>query len=802
MAGIVENILLNVYFLIFVAFVIIIYFYVKYAFSYWERNNVLYKKPIFPFGNFTPVFMSRQSFGEFLLEMYQSTTVDFIGLYAMVRPIFFVRNLELCRNILVKDFHFFHDRGVYVDETVDPLSGHLFSLSGEKWKQLRAKLTPTFTSGKLKAMFQTLVDCANSLEKKLKAEVDHNTEIEVRDLMARYTTNVIASVAFGIEVDSINEPNCSFRHYGKKAFAPTLKNAIRNALFLILPKIAKLIKLKTVESDYEKFIFSMVKQTIDHREKNNIQRKDFMQLLLQLRNTGNVDRGDEWNFTSTKDELKKLSINELAAQVHVFFLAGFETSSTLMSFFLYEMARNHDCQEKVQKEIDEVGFWDIATILSFCSVALYFYIQHIYSYWDKRNVKFATPIFPFGNLKDAFLLKKSFADVFQELYNFTDEPILGLYTTNKPALMVKDTELLRLIMIKDFQYFHDRGVYMNENLDPLSGHLFSITGDKWRQLRAKLTPTFTSGKIKAMFQTFLNCGKSLETFLAKNANENTEVEMRDLLACYSTNIIASVAFGLETDTITEPEATFRIMGRKFFAPTLKNIFRLTCLFILPHIGRMFKIKSVDDDYENFIFSMVKDIMNYREKNNIQRKDFMQLLLQLKNTGKVDYGDTWDIQATNNIPGRDIIIEKGTRIFIPAHAIHHDPKYYQNPESFKPERFKTDASNNEQKGIIYMPFGDGPRACIGLRMGKLQSKLGIVLILSKFNIQLGDKLKNLEKIKFDLKSFTPSIEGGIKIPNILKCLMSLTQTVSYQKMLTRIFHSVMVPEIVFERAWRG
>lgn len=62
---------------------------------------------------------------------------------------------------------------------------------------------------------------------------------------------------------------------------------------------------------------------------------------------------------------------------------------------------------------------------------------------------------------------------------------------------------------------------------------------------------------------------------------------------------------------------------------------------------MFKVKSVDDDYENFIFSMVKDTMIYREKNNIQRKDFMQLLLQLKNTGKVDYGDTWDIQATNN-----------------------------------------------------------------------------------------------------------------------------------------------------------
>ncbi|XP_059618288.1 probable cytochrome P450 6d5 [Phlebotomus argentipes] len=354
--------------LFFTVLVTIFYFYAKYSYSYWERNNVKSLKPSFPFGNFAPVFLAKKSFNEYIREIYESTTDDYIGLYALFRPIFVPRNSELCRNIIIKDFQFFHDRGVYADEKIDPLSGHLFSLSGEKWKNLRAKLTPTFTSGKLKAMFQTLIDCGDSLEKFLASEADCNAEVEMRDLMARYTTNIIASVAFGIEVDTIAEPNAPFRHFGRKPFAPTVWNGIRNALFLILPRVAEMIKLKTVDDDYEQFIFSMVNQTIDYREKNNINRKDFMQLLLQLRNTGKIDYGEDWNIKSNKDDVKKLSVNELAAQVHVFFLAGFETSSTTMSFCLYELARNPEIQAKVQTEIDQVlekyqGKWSYDAIM-------------------------------------------------------------------------------------------------------------------------------------------------------------------------------------------------------------------------------------------------------------------------------------------------------------------------------------------------------------------------------------------------------------------------------------------------------
>jgi cytochrome P450 family 6 len=65
----------------------------------------------------------------------------------------------------------------------------------------------------------------------------------------------------------------------------------------------------------------------------------------------------------------------------------------------------------------------------------------------------------------------------------------------------------------------------------------------------------------------------------------------------------------------------------------------------------------------------------------------------------------------DIPGTDVIIEKDTPVFIPILALHNDPRYFANPEVFNPERFsKTNINNIEH--FVYMPFGEGPRNCIG------------------------------------------------------------------------------------------
>lgn len=90
------------------------------------------------------------------------------------------------------------------------MSGHLFALPRKKWKNLRAKLTPTFTSGKLKAMFCTLVDCGSTLQHYLGDLADKKELLDVREIAASHTTNVIASVGFGIQVDWDPTPTMIF----------------------------------------------------------------------------------------------------------------------------------------------------------------------------------------------------------------------------------------------------------------------------------------------------------------------------------------------------------------------------------------------------------------------------------------------------------------------------------------------------------------------------------------------------------------------------------------------------------------
>ncbi|KAH8255396.1 hypothetical protein KR038_002387 [Drosophila bunnanda] len=83
----------------------------------------------------------------------------------------------------------------------------------------------------------------------------------------------------------------------------------------------------------------IVRETVELREREQIRRNDFMDLLLGLRRQENG---------------KGLTVEQMAAQAFVFFVAGFETSSSNMSYALFELAKNEAVQEKLRQEIREV----------------------------------------------------------------------------------------------------------------------------------------------------------------------------------------------------------------------------------------------------------------------------------------------------------------------------------------------------------------------------------------------------------------------------------------------------------------
>lgn len=299
----------------------LVYLLDQYKHSFWLKRGFPQGKPKFLMGDVGGMFMQKESFGQCFETLYRKYRQHpALGIYFSYQPTILVNDPVLLQNVMIRDFNKFHDRPVPFDLRNDPLQNHLFHLSGQEWRDLRVKMTPTFTSGKLKGMLPIIRTCGIVLDEYLKKNMQHGVDtFEFRDLMARFNMNIISSVAFGIENDCINDPDHIFRRMAAKNFDVTWRTTLRNIISIFAPKLFHLLKLKIVEPDVEEFIFSIVKQTVDYRKKNNVERKDFMQLLIQLKDEGyvSVDKNEQ-----TQGEIKKLSFNDMAAQAFVFFVAG------------------------------------------------------------------------------------------------------------------------------------------------------------------------------------------------------------------------------------------------------------------------------------------------------------------------------------------------------------------------------------------------------------------------------------------------------------------------------------------------
>ena len=294
-----------------VCFLAGVYVYFKVSFNYWKKRNVPYAKPTFPFGNLGDMLFLRTCIGQLFENIYKELDGEkYGGTYALTKPGFIFRDPDIIKNIIVKDFSSFHDRGFFIDKEFDPLTGHLFLLSGSRWRNLRVKLSPTFTSGKMKMMFQTLVDCGHELGSILEKSASNEEIIEINDILARYSTDIISSCAFGIQCNCLKNPDAEFRQWGRKIFAPSLRNAIIPFIASTVPSLLKVLKVHLVDPSISKYFLSVIEETVNCRERNNIKRNDFMHLLIQIKNKVKVDEDNENLEQSFHGTLEKNSSEE------------------------------------------------------------------------------------------------------------------------------------------------------------------------------------------------------------------------------------------------------------------------------------------------------------------------------------------------------------------------------------------------------------------------------------------------------------------------------------------------------------
>ncbi|XP_076293769.1 cytochrome P450 9e2-like [Lasioglossum baleicum] len=304
-----------------------------------EKRGVEYMKPWPIVGNMAPVLFRRQFFGDYLRSVYfKFRDLKYFGFYNFITPTIVIRDPELITSIAVKNFDHFTDHAGYVNKEMDPLMGkNLGALRGDRWREMRKLLSPAFTSSKMKSMFKLIIDCAEKTSAFIAEGSKKGRDWDMQDIFRRYANDVVATCSFGIAVDSMNDPDNVFYKLGRESLNFSTWVSLKILTGRSFPTISRLLGIKIFGSKPRKFFTKVVAETTRIREEKGIHKPDMIQLMLDSRD---------------KDG-NRLSVDEMTNQAFVFFLAGFETTATMMCLVAQLIATNPEIKSKVLLEVEE-----------------------------------------------------------------------------------------------------------------------------------------------------------------------------------------------------------------------------------------------------------------------------------------------------------------------------------------------------------------------------------------------------------------------------------------------------------------
>uniref|UniRef100_A0A6P4E9E3 Probable cytochrome P450 6t1 n=1 Tax=Drosophila rhopaloa TaxID=1041015 RepID=A0A6P4E9E3_DRORH len=486
-------------------------------------------------------------------------------------------------------------------------------------------------------------------------------------------------------------------------------------------------------------------------------------------------------------------------------------------------------------------------------VIVWLWQRHHFCHWRRLGVPFI-PATPFvGNVWKLLRGACCFGDQFRELYE-SDEaanrPYVGIHVLHNHALLIRDPALIKRILVEDFSQFSSRF----ETTDPVcdtmgSQNLFFSKYETWRETHRIFAPFFAVGKVRQMYGLLESIGQKLEEHMEEKlmGKDSVELEVKQLCALFTTDIIASLAFGIEAHSLQNPEAEFRRMCVEVNDPRPKRLLHLFTMFFFPRLSRQVRTHLYSDEYERFMRKSMDFILAQREKSGEKRHDLIDIFLQLRRTEPaesiVNRPDFFVAQASflllagfdtssstitfalyelakmpaiqrrlreeireslrsndqqlscdtvtgmvylrqvvdevlrlypptafldrccNSREGYDLSswncgspfkLRAGTPVYISVLGLHRNAQFWPNPDVFDPERFSSE-QRQQHHPMTYLPFGAGPRGCIGTLLGQLEIKVGLLHILKNFRVELCER--SLSEMKFDPKAFVLAAHNG-------------------------------------------
>lgn len=273
------------------------------------------------------------------------------------------------------------------------------------------------------------------------------------------------------------------------------------------------------------------------------------------------------------------------------------------------------------------------------------FLSHKYSYFKNRKIPYLKPSWIVGNLNGIgtkYQLADKFIYIYEQFKN--RDVIVGFFMLFSPVILVIDPKLAQIITVKDFNYFIDRGVFHNEEHEILTRNLFSICGKEWKNLRNKLSPAFTKGKLKMMFDVINTKAENLVCAVQRQAGSES-IEMKKLAIRFTIDSIISCSCGLDCNALKgKNEEIVNISERIFGSRGLGQLY-IFFLFAFPEAAKKLNMKQFDTKVENYFSNVISNTMNFRESNSSENmNDLLNMLTQLMSKGRIDGEVSTELQS--------------------------------------------------------------------------------------------------------------------------------------------------------------
>lgn len=199
----------------------------------------------------------------------------------------------------------------------------------------------------------------------------------------------------------------------------------------------------------------------------------------------------------------------------------------------------------------------------------------------------------------------------------------------RPALLVGDPDLLKQILVKDFDHFTDRRLFRSDHEDDrvMNESLVQKNGEEWKTLRSIMSPAFTSGKMKGMFPMICEKADVLVSSLLRESAKKADIEMKDKCGRFTLDTIATCAFGIECNSIESDEPEFHRKANAFFTFTAWRVVKLIFSVVCNRLSRLLKTRLYPPEIK-FFTKVVKQTLALREKGQ-KRGDFLDLMLETR-----------------------------------------------------------------------------------------------------------------------------------------------------------------------------